>query len=128
MAGLRTLAESDLGAILEDAVHGFGWPITLTNPAGVALPFTGFSNDVSALIDPDTGQVVSGRQAGIVLRLSSLYAAGFTIPEGISDASIKPWLGAFDDINGTAYTFKIVAADPDRALGVVACILETYKP
>jgi len=125
--GLRELAEHDLGAILEDSVSGFGWPITLTDPAGLTNPnLVGFSNDISQVIDPDTGQLVSGRSASVALRISSLIAAGFTMPRGIADQSSKPWLVAFNDINGVAYTFKVRQADPDRALGMVVCILEGY--
>lgn len=123
---LRDLAEADLAFILEDSVTGFGWSITLTDPAGQVGAFTGFSNDIAQAIDPDTGQVVSGRSASVSLRISSLTAGGFGLPRGIADASIKPWLVAFDDINGGAHTFKVQASDPDRTLGVVNCILEAY--
>lgn len=125
--GLRELAEQDLGAILEDSAYGFGWSITLTDPAGLSDPnLTGFSDDISQVIDPDTGQLVSGRQASVALRISSLFTAGFTIPRGIADQSSKPWVVTFNDINGTSHTFKVRQADPDRALGLVVCILEGY--
>lgn len=127
--GLRELAEQDLGAVLEDGAYGFGWPITLTNPAGlVDSTLVGFSNDISQVIDPDTGQAVSGRAASVVLRLSSLTAAGFDIPRGIADQTSKPWIVTFNDIGGTSHTFKVSKADPDRALGVVSCMLEVYAP
>ena len=126
--GLRDDAEADLGAILEDSTRGFGWPITLTDPAGNTASLTGFSNDISQLIDPDTGQAVSGRLAHVALRISALLASPVAaIPRGIADASIKPWLITFDDINGTAYTFKVSESDPDRTLGLVVCLLETYE-
>jgi len=127
--GIRELAESDLGAILEDSATGFGWPITLTDPSGVSnANLTGFSNDISQVIDPDTGQVVSGRTASVSLRLSTLITAGFGMPRGVADQTSKPWLVTFNDINGTSHTFKITNADPDRALGVVVCMLENYTP
>lgn len=126
--GLRSIAETDLGLILEDSATGFGFPITVTDPAGLVKPLTGFSDDISQIIDPDTGQAVSGRLASVALRISSLTAAGFTeLPKGIADAASKPWLVAFDDINGNAFTFKVQQSNPDRALGLVTCILETYE-
>lgn len=125
--GLRETAELDLGAILEDGVVGFGWPITVTNPAEVSASLTGFSNDISQLVDPDTGQVVSGRLASVALRLSSLTTAGLGLPTGVSDAAVKPWIVAFDDINGAPYTFKVLSADPDRTIGMVVCLLEAYE-
>lgn len=124
--GLRELAERDLGAILEDSVYGFGWPITVTNPAGVSEPLTGFSNDIAQVVDPDTGQLVSGRSASVALRISSLLAVGFVIPYGVVDQSLKPWVVVFDDINGTPHTFKVRQADPDRTLGMVVASLEGY--
>jgi hypothetical protein len=126
--GLRELAERDLGGILEDAATGFGWPITLTDPAGNTASLVGFSNDIAQTIDPGTGEVISGRMASMSLRLSSLYAAGLAIPTATPERNSKPWLVQFDDINGVPYSFTIKNSNPDRALGVVACVLEGYDP
>lgn len=126
--GLRSLAESDLAAALEDSAGGFGWPITVTDPNGVTADLVGSSSDIGQVIDPDTGEAVSGRLASISLRLSSLAAKGLTLPQGIADAAKKPWLVSFDDIGGTPYTFKVQQSNPDRALGVVVCLLELYTP
>ena len=125
--GLRSIAEIDLGIILEDDVYGFGWPITITNPDGLVKSLTGFSDDISQIIDPDTGQAVSGRLVSVSLRISSLTAAGFiSLPVGIADSTSKPWLISFDDINGNTFMFKVSQSNPDRALGIVMCILELY--
>lgn len=127
--GLRELAEQDLGVILEDAATGFGWSIILTDPDGLSdSSLVGFSNDISQLVDPDTGVLVSSRLASVSLRISTLFAAGFTLPKAVADGALKPWLVTFNDINGNAYTFKVRQADPDRALGLVVCILELYTP
>ena len=126
--GAREIAEADLGFILEDSVFGFGFDITVTDPSGLSKPLTGFSNDISQVIDPDTGQAVSGRLASVALRISSLTAAGFALPVAVADAGAKPWLITFDDINGNSFIFKVQQSNPDRTLGVIACILETYKP
>lgn len=124
---LRQLAESDLQFILEDSATGFGWPITLTDPSGVSSPLTGSSNDISQVIDPETGQVVSGRSASVALRVASIFTAGFnSLPVGISDRASKPWLVQFNDINGSSHTFKVIQSNPDRTLGLVTCILEAY--
>lgn len=126
--GLRVIAEADLNFILEDEAFGFGFAITVTDPAGVVGSLIGFSNDISQLIDPETGQAVSGRVASAVLRISSLTAEGLGLPTGISDVTSKPWVITFDDINGNPYTFKVVQGDPDRSLGIVVCILTLYTP
>lgn len=125
---IRELAESDLGSILEDGATGFGWPITLTDPAGTVGSLTGFSDDIAQVIDPDTGEAVSGRLASVALRISSIYAEGFTtLPRGIADSGSKPWIVQFNDINGSPHKFKIAQSNPDRALGLLSCILEVYK-
>lgn len=128
MPGLRETAEADLEFILEDDVTGFGWPITVTDPAAKAESLIGFSGDIAQVIDPDTGQAVSGRLAMVTLRISTLIAKGFTsLPRAIADDTSKPWLIAFDDINGNSFTFKVQQSNPDRTLGVVKCILEIYE-
>lgn len=124
---LRVQAEADAKAILEDGLLGFGWPITVTDPLGTAGSLTGFSNDIAELIDPDTGQAVSGRLATVALSISSLTDAGLGLPVGIADSTSKPWLMAFDDINGNPFVFKVQKSNPDRALGIITCILEIYK-
>ena len=125
--GLRELAEADNRIILNDGTFGFGYSIILTNPAGTVAPLTGFSNDISQVIDPDTGVAVSGRLATAALNINDIVAAGLELPKGIADAGSKPWLIRFDDINGNAHTFKVSKSDPDRAIGMLICTLEFYK-
>lgn len=125
--GLREIAEQDLAVTLEDSVHGFGWDITVTDPAGTSLALTGASNDIAQVIDPDTGQAVSGRSASVALRIATLVAGGLGLPQGIADEAARPWLVTFDDINGNAHTFKVSQSNPDRALGVVSCLLEAWQ-
>ena len=124
---LRLIAEQDLGLILEDTTTGFGYPIVITDPDGNSGAFTGFSDDISQIIDPDTGQAVSGRLASIAIRISQLYLKGLGMPKGIADSSSKPWIVEFDDINGNPYKFKVDQSNPDRALGLLVCLLELYE-
>jgi len=123
---LRELAEADLEGILEDADTGFGWPITVTDPNGSTAEMVGYSDDIAQAVDPETGMAVSGRFVSVALRISSLIAAGVGLPRGIADAKIKPWLVAFNDINGAAHLFKVAQSNPDRMLGVVTLALEVY--
>jgi hypothetical protein len=123
--GLREVAEADLAFILEDADTGFGWPITITNPAGLeSTDLIGFSNDVAQLIDPDTGQAVTGRTVSVAIRISTLIAQGFDpvdLPKNVVDG--PGWIVTFDDINSNAYTFRVINGNPDRALGMITCEL-----
>ena len=124
---LRTQAALDFAAFISDAA-GFGWPVTVTDPAGAFVAMTGLSTDVSETIDPETGIAVSGRSASVTLAMSALTTAGLGIPKGVTNKTGKPWVVTFDDIEGTAHTFKVTESRPDRAIGAVVCVLEAYNP
>ena len=117
---LHQLAEADLAFTLE----GDGQTVTVTNPAGTSAPLKAISNDISLIIDPETGVPVSGRNANVALRVASLRDAGFEIPKGIEDGAEVPWLVEYTTVTGETITTKIMASNPDRALGLVTCRLE----
>jgi len=129
---LRTLVENDLKLILEDSIGGFGWSITLIDPSGNSTDIIdgglkGYSNDISQVVDPDTGTIVSGRSASVAVRISTLLDNGFSLPVGIADTNMKPWICKFNDINGNGGTFKVMQSNPDRTIGIVTLILELYN-
>ena len=128
--GIREVAEADLAYILEDKVSGWGADVVLTSPGAVVYPaFVGFSTDISQAIDPQTGELVSGRTASVSLRISSLLTAGLTeLPRAMAKTTEKPWLVTFLDLQGASYTFKVAQSRPDRAAGLLVCILEAYAP
>jgi len=123
---LREQAAADVATILED-VDDFGWPVTVTAPGGSPTVLVGFTNDVAAVIDPDTGIEVTGRKASVVLRIASLTSAGLGLPKGIQDATSAPWLVSWTDVDGTVWTFKVTDAHPDLTVGIVVCHLEGYQ-
>lgn len=120
---LRQQAELDLATILEDGVRGFGWPITVKDPSGAVASLVGRSSDIASLIDPDTGQVVSGRLATVTLRLSSLALGGLGQPRSVAEEDCNPWTVTFDDVLGEPHTFRVVDAHPDLTVGLVTCYL-----
>lgn len=122
---LRQQAADDLVGIVE-STSGFGWPITVTSPAGVSLAMTGLSTDIGTTLDPETGLPVTGRRASVALSTASLSDGGLDMPMGAYDKSTKPWLVTFDDIGGTEYVWKVIQTMPDRALGLITCVLERY--
>ena len=122
---LRQQANADMIAIVE-SVTDFGWPITVTSPAGVSLAMVGLSTDIGVTMDPQTGMPISGRKASVALAIASLIAGGLDIPRGIADRTSKPWRVTFADIGGTSHTFKVVESAPDRAAGLVTLLLEAY--
>lgn len=124
---LRQQAAADLQGIVEDTVGGFGWPVLVTDPNNVTVALVGLTTDIGMMIDPQTGQAITGRKASVALRIASLTAAGFEMPRGVSSEDERPWLVAFEDINGVGFTFKVTEAMPDRAIGLVVCTLEAYR-
>lgn len=124
---LRTRAAADLRSIVEDPA-GFGWPITVTNPAGASAPFYGFSQDIGQVIDPLTGVSVSGRVATVALSQEAIDEAGLGQPAAVPEESAKPWTVVFEDATGNSYTFKIFDVMPDRTIGLVVYRLEAYRP
>ena len=112
---LQRLAESDLAFTLE----GDGQRVTLVNPDGVGAELNAISCDISLMIDPDTGVPVSGRNANAALRIASITAAGLTMPQGIEDGATVPWLVMYETVTGEMITAKVLASNPDRAVGVI---------
>lgn len=125
---LRAIAEADLGQVMEGEVS-FRWPITLTDPDGNTNADTlyAIANDVSALIDPDTGQLIADRTVTVAIRIASLTAQGLNVPRGVMDSDSKPWVLKLNDISGVEHTTKVVQGNPDFTLGVVNLVLQAYK-
>lgn len=126
---LRAQAEADLAVTLE-AQTDFGEPFTLTDPSGFAsaTQLYGATSDIGQVLDPDTGQAVSGRHATLVARESTLTAAGYTaLPEGVADANSKPWLVDFAGVSTASQRYKVVQSFPDRTLGVVTLVLAFWN-
>ena len=130
--GLRELAARDLARISGDRDTGFGWEIVLTDPAGYTSPepLIGLSQDIAQLIDPETGQPVSGRLASASIAMSAIVDGGYSsLPKGIADGAMKPWRVSFLDIAGDGpYEFKVVESNPDRTAGNLVLLLEAYNP
>ncbi len=127
---LRIQAAADLLSILGDVTGGFGWAITLTSPEGVVVALSGLSTDIHQTIDPETGMTVSGRRASVSVPLALIeaaYGAG-NLPRAIASSASKPWVVRFADILGHAHVFKVQESMPDRAIGNLVLMLETYIP
>jgi len=123
---LRQLAEQDARAILGDVSFGFGWTLQITDPALTVGSFTGFSADIAQVIDPDTGQVVSGRVASVAVSLKDFTDKGMGYPRGVANSKSKPWIVEFNDLFETPHKFKVSQSNPDRTIGMITLILESY--
>lgn len=126
-------AEKDLARMIENQ-NDFGWPVILTDPDGKKLeklpdgkPLLALCDDISSLIDADTGDPVSGQLITLSLRISTLLDNGFDLPKAISDKSKKPWLIEFKNVNGSGAVYKVSRSEPDRMAGIVFLVLEHYR-
>ena len=117
---LRAIAQRDSRRILNGDA---GIAMTITDPAGNAGTLTGWSNDIGFTIDPETGQAVSGRYVTIAISMIDLGAEGLGIPTG----SEIPWQVSLTNEAGESFLFAVMAAQPDRTLGVVTCNLEALE-
>ncbi len=124
----REIANIDLKSITSDSKYGFGIDINITDPDGLSKDIVGYTNDINFMIDPDTGQAVSGRNATILLHIQILIEAGFSsLPAAQSDTSKKPWIVKFNDLQNNQWTFSVKETNPDRTSNVILCNLEFYK-
>ena len=122
---LRELAQADAKVILEDT-KDFAQAITLTDPAGVATPMTGFTGDISTVIDPDSGAIVKGRRLHVSLHISSLPAGPRPVAQ--NNSALKPWLVSFTRLTSAATTtYTVIGSDPDDSMGSINLELGQYK-
>lgn len=124
MTNLRDLAERDLGAILETTDGGFGRAVVLTDPTGQSATIPGMTGNISNAIDPETGQIIVGDFAHVTLRISSIVAAGLTVPTQEYRTGHPAWLLSFNDLAGVEQTFRVQRPEPDFTLGYVNLKLE----
>ncbi len=124
--GLRAESVATRKEIMADTSTAAGWAGVLTNPNQVSSNLTVRTNDISLVIDADTGQAVSGRTCTVVFDLEALDSASIGVPIGVPDESSKPWIFETSDSRGIQYKFKIVSTEPDNILGLLTCFLEVY--
>lgn len=124
--GLREIAQADARAFLNDTQCGAGIAMTVTAPSDLSGTVNGWANDIAALIDPDTGQAVSGRMITVSFHVLDLQAVGLTLPHGVHDKDVKPWRVSYTDEFGTTFNMVVVESEPDRTLGFVNCSMELH--
>ena len=124
---LRKQAALDHQNITENKCE-FGWSVFLIDPEKRKEELVGLTNDISLIIDPETGEAVSGSLITFHCSQFSIFEAGFKkLPYGVSDTNKKPWLVEFEDLNGKLTTFKISSSNPDNTLNAIKFNLELYE-
>lgn len=111
---------------MNSSKFGFSTDIVLIDPNGVEYPLKSILTVIHNLIDPDTGQPVSGYLATASINRLDLNALGITLPEGVSDELQRPWTVRETNIDGVVVTYKITRAAPDEANGNILCDLGSY--
>lgn len=123
---LRAIANADLKEIVNDPETG-GDQCTITAPDESQATFNVLNNDIHLSIDPNTGQMVTGRQATIAVLINELLDEGFEKISGIADKTSRPWVVEIDDVNGISGKFKVIEAVPDSTIGLEVLSLEVYS-
>ncbi len=123
---LRDQVLADVAGIVENSLD-FGEPITLIEPDGTTNAMTGFTGDISAVIEPDSGAIVKGRRVHVTLRIASLPAGERPVVK--NKLTDKPWRVSFPRITtGTVTEYAVVGTDPDDAMGTIVLELGAYIP
>lgn len=120
-------AAATVRGILGDDANGFGRSVTLMDPLGQAATVIGKPTDISELIDPETGVLVSGRHVSIAFSLATLDAAGLGWPKATQKGDSRPWRVLLNDTTGRPHSLSVRETKPDRIAGVLVCILEAYS-
>lgn len=118
-------AAADVRAILENTDE-FGLPMTVTSPIGDVATITGFAADIGQEIDPETGQLVSGRRIHATLPVAAIHEAFGEQLRGVHDEAMLPWRITLQlPSMPTAQVFKVMDVMPDK-IGAVVCWLEIF--
>lgn len=115
---LADIARADLRLILTG-----GEAVTVTAPTGFSASMLAELQDIAQTIDPQTKLPVETRMATATVGIPELQTAGFTtLPGAVASSAAKPWR-----VRVGTYDYKVAAAHPDRALGVIVLHLEHYR-
>ncbi|AUR81979.1 hypothetical protein NVP1017O_10 [Vibrio phage 1.017.O._10N.286.55.C11] len=118
--------QKDSQRIMNSTRFGVSIDIVLLDPAQVEYPLKSIVTVIHNLVDPDTGQPVSGYLATASINRLDLNALGIALPEGVSDELQRPWTVRETNIDGVVVTYKITRAAPDEANGNILCDLGSY--
>lgn len=116
----------DAQTIMNSGRFGFGTDVVITDPDGVEYPMKSILTVIHNLIDPDTGQPVSGYLATASINRYNVPVSKRTELYGVSDELKRPWTMRETNIDGVIVTYKITRAAPDEANGNILCDLGSY--
>lgn len=119
--------QRDAQRIMNSERFGFSNSITLTEPNGTTHGLKGILQIIHNLIDPDTGQPVSGFLATVSLNALDLQAGSIDIPFGEMSTSARPWTVESVNVLGNTILTKVVRVAPDETNGNIVIDLGAYE-
>ncbi len=119
--------QKDSQRIMNSSRYGFGQAIILTEPSGIAHTLKGIVSIIHNLIDPDTGQPVSGFLATVSLNVLDLQSMGIDIPEGEMSEYARPWTVQTANVSGVQVLAKVIRVAPDETNGNLLVDLGNYE-
>lgn len=106
---------------------GIAESIQIIDPNGESHDIQAVVSVIHNLIDPDTGQPVSGFLATASISRLHLMARNLSIPAGEFDQNKRPWVLVYNDIDGNSTKYIVVRSAPDEAQGNVLLDLGSYE-
>ena len=119
--------QKDSQRILNSEKFGFSTPLVLTDPSETAHDLKGIVSVIHNLIDPDTGQPVSGFLATVSLNALDLRDKGIDMPEGEMDSNSKPWKVQTTVVGGVQISTKVTRVAQDETNGNILIDLGNYE-
>jgi VCBS repeat-containing protein len=119
--------QKDAQAIINSDRFGFSYALTLTDQASIEHKLKGIMSIIHNLVDPDTGQPVSGFLATVSINAADLFAKNIKIPVGEMSSAARPWLVSYIDQFLRVIEMKLVRSAPDLTNGNIICDLEHYQ-
>jgi len=119
--------QKDAQKIMNSERSGFSIDVTLTLPDATEYTIKAIMSIIHNLIDPDTGQPVSGFFATASINSLDLLGLGVDLPEGEMDSYKRPWTITAVNVLGNSQLMKITRVSPDETNGNILCELGTYE-
>jgi hypothetical protein len=87
--------------------------VLLISPQGAEVATQCLDYDISSIIDPDTGLLVSSGQTTIAVNMSPIREAGLEIPRRTEENTTEQWRIRFGRLDEETLTVFIRISDPD---------------
>lgn len=97
----------------------FGSSVVFVDTSGNRFPISCNVQDISATIDPETQQIVTGRLVSFIVGRAAIESAGMGLPRAIAQDGVSPWLVEYAD-----QVWRVNDVRPDRVFGMLIVFVE----